>query len=224
RFGYQLASVGVTVVSGMARGIDTSAHRGSLKAKGRTFAVLGSGLLNIYPPENIKLAEDISINGAVISEFPLYMPPLSENFPRRNRIISGLSRAVLVVEAAKRSGALITADLALEQGRDVFAIPGKVDSPTSFGTNYLIKQGAKLIDSVADILDEYNIKENEQRLQAALSEQELSVVEHIKDGAQYIDDIAMRSGLSTPKLNSILLSLEIKGIIKNNPGDLYTIR
>ncbi len=155
RISSQLASLGVTVISGMARGIDSAAHEGALEVSGQTVAVLGSGLLNIYPPENIKLAKQISQNGAVISEFSLRTPPLRENFPRRNRIVSGLSRGVVVVEAAQRSGALITADLALDQGRDVFAVPGEVDSPTSYGTNYLIKQGAKLIDSAEDVLEEY---------------------------------------------------------------------
>ncbi|MDP8253716.1 MAG: DNA-processing protein DprA [Candidatus Kaelpia aquatica] len=156
RLSGQLASLGVTVISGMARGIDSAAHKGALEVGGRTVAALGSGLLNIYPPENIELAKQISKNGAVISEFPLRTAPLRENFPRRNRIISGLSKGVIVVEAALRSGALITADLALDQGRDIFAVPGEVDSPTSCGTNYLIKQGAKLIDSAEDVLEEYN--------------------------------------------------------------------
>jgi len=153
----QLASAGVTVVSGFARGIDTSAHKGALKAKGRTIAVLGSGLDNIYPVENKPLVEKIIKNGALISEFPMSMPPNKNNFPRRNRLISGLSRAVLVVEAANRSGALITADFALEQGRDVFAVPGTADRLLSMGTNSLIKQGAKLVDSAEDILEEFKI-------------------------------------------------------------------
>ncbi|MDP8234655.1 MAG: DNA-processing protein DprA [Candidatus Saelkia tenebricola] len=157
KFSYQLADLGVVIVSGMARGIDTAAHTGALKAKGKTVAVLGSGLLNIYPSENNILMEKIAATGVVITEFPLHSAPLRENFPRRNRIVSGLSRGVLVVEAAERSGALITADLALDQGRDVFAVPGKVDSPTSFGANYLIKQGAKLVNSIEDILEEYNL-------------------------------------------------------------------
>jgi DNA processing protein len=155
RLSMELASLGVTIISGMARGIDSAAHRGALKAGGRTVAVLGSGLLNIYPPENAELAKAIYKEGALVSEFPLKRAPLRENFPRRNRIVSGLSRGVAVIEAAQRSGALITADLALDQGRDVFALPGEVDSPTSYGTNYLIKQGAKLIDSAEDILEEY---------------------------------------------------------------------
>jgi DNA processing protein len=149
----RLAFSGVTVVSGLARGIDTAAHKGALKT-GRTIAVLGSGLGNIYPAENKPLSEKIARNGAVVSEFPMQMPPNKNNFPQRNRIISGLSAAVLVVEAANKSGALITADFALEQGRDVFALPGMAGRLSSAGTNSLIKQGAKLVDSAEDILEE----------------------------------------------------------------------
>src|SRR3989338_9654267 len=152
KLAYELAIRGVTIVSGMARGIDSAAHRGALRAKGRTIAVLGSGHNNIYPPENEKLYHEIVRNGAVVTEFENDMPPLPENFPQRNRIISGLSLGVVVVVAARNSGALITANFALEQGRDVFALPGKVDSQTSFGTNGLIKQGAKLVSCVDDIL------------------------------------------------------------------------
>ncbi len=153
----ELACCGLTVVSGLARGIDTAAHKGALKSKGRTVAVLGNGLSSVYPPENKVLSEQIILNGALISEFPMETPPYKHNFPRRNRVISGLSKAVLVVEAAKKSGALITADFALEQGRDVFAVPGMAGRPLSAGTNSLIKQGAKLIDTANDILEELGI-------------------------------------------------------------------
>ncbi len=151
---FELAAGGITIISGLARGVDSAAHRGALKAGGRTIAVLGSGLNIIYPPENEKLAREILQCGAVISEFPQGTAPLRQNFPRRNRIISGLSLGVVVVEAAKRSGALITANLALEQGREVFALPGKIDSFTSRGTHDLIKQGAKLVESAEDIIEE----------------------------------------------------------------------
>ncbi len=154
RISRDLALQGVTVVSGMARGIDSSAHRGAITAHGRTVAILGSGLDVIYPPENKKLFADIVENGAVVSEFPLGTPPRSTNFPARNRIISGISYGVVIVEAGEKSGSLITARLALEQGREVFAVPGSIDSAGSRGTNKLIKQGAKLIENTEDILEE----------------------------------------------------------------------
>jgi len=148
-----LVSRKICVVSGMARGIDTAAHKGALQGKGKTIAVLGSGFNNIYPPENKTLFAEISKNGAVISEFSLNTAPLRENFPRRNRIISGLCRAIVVVEAAQQSGSLITADLALNQGREVFAVPGIANSLNAQGTNKLIKEGAKLVENAQDIID-----------------------------------------------------------------------
>ena len=176
-FSYKLSCLGVVVVSGLARGIDTAAHQAAIN-KGRSIAVLGSGLLNIYPRENKRLAQSISEKGAVISEFPLFTSPLRENFPRRNRIVSGLSRGVLVVEAALRSGALITARLACEQDREVFAVPGKIDSVLSQGTNRLIKEGAKLVSSLEDMLEELNIdfkiRETADALEAGLKLGELS--------------------------------------------------
>jgi len=154
RFGRQLAQVGFCVVSGMARGIDTNAHAGAIKGKGRTIAVLGSGLGVIYPSENKELSEKIADNGAVISELPMTTPPNNRNFPPRNRIISGLSLGVLVVESTLRSGSAITAKWALEHGKDVFAIPGNIDSNYSRGTNKLIKDGAKLVEDISDIVEE----------------------------------------------------------------------
>jgi len=155
-FGAQLAGLGIVVISGLARGIDCAAHCGAL-TRGRTVAVLGSGLLEIYPRENKSLAAEIAEKGAVVSEFSLLTSPAKENFPRRNRVVSGLCRGVLVVEAAARSGALITAHLALEQNREVFAVPGKADSSVSQGTHQLIKEGAKLVETIDDILEELNI-------------------------------------------------------------------
>jgi DNA processing protein len=155
RFGQELARLRITVVSGLARGTDTAAHRGALAApEGRTIAFVGSGLLRTYPPENDRLLDEICGRGAAFSEFPLNAEPASVHFPRRNRLISGISQGVLVVEAAEKSGALITADWALEQGRDVFCLPGSIESPLSRGCHRLIKQGAKLVEEPADILEE----------------------------------------------------------------------
>jgi len=155
-FSDQLSKKGVVIVSGLARGIDTIAHQGALKG-GETIAVLGSGLLNIYPRENKGLVQEIASSGVVVSEFPLLTSPSRENFPRRNRIVSGISRGVLVIEATSRSGALITAHAACEQNREVFAIPGSINSPLSKGTHILIKEGAKLVDCLDDILEELNL-------------------------------------------------------------------
>ena len=157
RLSYDLAACGITVISGLARGIDGAAHRGALKAQGRTLAVLGCGLARVYPPEHARLAGEIAERGAVISEYPMRTAPLAQNFPRRNRLISGLSLGVVIVEAAQKSGALITADCALEQGREVFAVPGPITRVTSEGTHALLKQGARLVTSVEDILEELRI-------------------------------------------------------------------
>ncbi|MBI4342113.1 MAG: DNA-protecting protein DprA [Candidatus Omnitrophica bacterium] len=155
---YELALRGVTVVSGLARGIDGAAHRGALRASGRTLAVLGSGLSRVYPDEHRQLAKEIAGHGAVLSEYPMETQPLPRHFPQRNRLISGLSLGVVVVEAAQRSGALITADCALEQGREVFAVPGPMTAVTSHGTHQLLKQGARLVTSVEDILEELRLQ------------------------------------------------------------------
>jgi len=230
KFAQELSNLGITVVSGMARGIDSAAHRGALKSKSRTISVLGSGLAEIYPPENKKLFDEISQNGAVISEFPMKAKPLAHNFPRRNRIISGLSLGVIVVEAAKNSGALITADFALEQGREVFAIPGKVDSTTSFGTNRLIKQGAKLVNCVEDIIEELKpqleihlkeikncgVKEN-----LDLSKTESRIFDVITSAPKHIDEIVRDSGFNINSVLSLLVTMEMKHVIKQLPGKLF---
>lgn len=236
-FAQKLGNLGISIVSGMARGIDSAAHRGALKIKARTIAVLGSGLANIYPPENKNLFEEISNNGAVISEFPMKTKPLAYNFPRRNRIISGLSLGVVVVEASRNSGALITVDSALEQSREVFAVPGKVDSATSFGTNSLIKQGAKLVSNVEDIIEELKpyfqnrIKEikskevakNKSRLIEApdLSNNESRLYGVISESPKHIDEIAVESGLNIDSTLSMLINMELRHIIRQLPGKLF---
>ncbi len=234
KFAFALAELGITVVSGMARGVDSASHRGALKAKGRTIAVLGSGLLNIYPPENEKLFEQIYQSGAVISEFPLETKPLATNFPRRNRIISGLSLGVVVAEASRNSGALITADLALEQGREVFAIPGKVDSVNSFGVNALIKQGAKLVSSVEDIISELHprlknlLKEPEKLKEKIISKADLNLnideqalYSLLDDKAKQIEQLVEESRLPVSNVMSILTKLELNRVIKQLPGKLF---
>ncbi len=231
RLGFELASRGVTIVSGLARGIDSSAHKGALKAKKRTIAVLGSGLANIYPEEHKDLADKISESGAVISEFPMRTIPDKGNFPKRNRIISGLSLGVVCVEAAEKSGALITCDCALEQGREVFAVPGKVDSITSKGTNKLIKQGAKLAQGVEDILEELNLcnfaschSGNLRSCTAvstagnALDKDESLVYTLLSSDPKHMDNICQESGIGLNRIAGILLNLEIKKFAKQLPG------
>jgi DNA processing protein len=224
----ELSQKGFTIISGMARGIDAYAHKGAIEAQGRTIAVMGSGFDHIYPKENKELAEDIARNGAVISEFPMDMLPLKQNFPRRNRIISGLSLGLLVVEAAKNSGALITADFALEQGRDVFALPGKIDSHTSFGTNGLIKQGAKLVSCVEDIIEEFEIplahsikKEAQTEIEAKSkldNEDEAALFNCISKDTIQLDELVEKTNLDISKVSDILLRLQLKKLIRQLPG------
>jgi len=216
----------IVVVSGLARGIDSEAHRGALET-GRTVAVLGCGLDVVYPPENDKLYSDIAANGAVISEFPRHTGPEPGNFPMRNRIISGLCRGVVVVEAQEKSGALITADFALEQGRDVFAVPGPINSKTSVGTNNLIKQGAKLVSSLADIIEEYEVlagpvsKEPQQAILSFLSGEESQIMEIIANDPGHFDSLLERTGFNIGQLSTLLLQLELRGIIVALPGNYY---
>ena len=232
RFGAGLAGARFTVVSGLARGIDLCAHRGALAAGGRTVAVLGNGLADIYPPEHRKAADEIARQGAVISEFPMDTSPAPENFPRRNRIISGLSLGVLVVEAGQKSGAMITASTAAEQGKDVFAIPGRIDSPFTVGTHRLIQDGAKLVHCLEDILEEYpEIVRPADRSTAAeqgtlalglrLDPQEEAILGTLDEEPLTVDQIAQRSGLSVTAISAQLTLLELKHLIRSLPGQRF---
>lgn len=232
KFAADLSEKGFTIISGMARGIDTYAHRGALKQKGRTIAVMGSGFRHIYPQENKELLEEIARNGAVISEFPIETLPFKENFPRRNRVISGLSLGVLVAEAARNSGALITADFALEQGREVFALPGKVNSGTSFGTNELIKQGAKLVSDIEDIIEEFIIPINKRQnknnqidpkiLKSGLKDGEESKIYNLLSGNSIqLDELVEKTDMDISRIYDILLRLQMKKLIQQLPGKQF---
>jgi DNA processing protein len=217
----------LTIVSGLARGIDSISHQAALKAGGRTIAVLGSGLDIIYPPENKKLANRIAESGAVISEFLLGTKPEATNFPQRNRVISGLCLGTVIVEAGPKSGALLTAQHALEQNREVFAVPGDIRAQGSKGTNSLIKQGAKLVGSVEDILieigqlvDDSAIKRPNPALET-LSKEEKNIFELLSTEPNHIDNIAKQSGFRTGDALSILLSLELKDLVKQLPGKTF---
>ena len=222
RISMGLSRNGVTVVSGLARGVDSLAHRGALAAGGRTIGVLGCGVDIIYPPENRDLFEQVAAQGAVISEFPMGTPPDSDHFPIRNRVISGLSLGVAVVEATLRSGSLITARFALDQGRDVYAVPGNVDSARSQGTNRLIKEGAKLVTRAEDILEEiHHIPRPaipEALPQPKLSEEESRVYLTLEHETLHIDQIIALTAFSSSKVSAILLALELAGHVKQLPG------
>src|SRR3954471_5512508 len=230
KLAYQLAYAGLTVISGLARGIDTAAHQGALAAKGRTIAVIGSGLLKLYPPENAALAEKIrGGNGAVVSEFSMEIEPDRQTFPMRNRIISGWSQGLLVIEAGVNSGALISVAQALEQGRNVYAVPGHINAPTAIGSNRLIQQGAKLVMDASDILDDLQIllPESQPMLQAGvralppLSDDERRVYDAIRETETSIDDIASKSELPSGTVSSTLLRLELKKLVKQLPGKYF---
>jgi DNA processing protein len=194
-------------VSGLARGIDTAAHKGALKARGRTIAVLGSGIASIYPPENERLAEEIAVSGALISEFPIDSQAVKTNFPRRNRIISGLSLGTVVVEGSLTSGALITAEFALEQGREVFAIPGAVSNPMSKGPHMLIKQGAKLVENVFDIIEEID-----PTFKQVLSPLERQILGVLSDKPATPDTIQRKTGIMPNVLQRCIGKLVQKGL------------
>jgi DNA processing protein len=232
KLAYQLAYVGVTVVSGGARGIDTAAHQGALSAKGRTVAVLGNGINIVFPPENVELFERIAAHGAVLTQFPFNRKADKQSFPIRNRIVAGMSLGTVVVEANLVSGALITANFAVEYGRQVFAVPGRIDSPQSKGCHDLIKKGAKLCEGAEDVLSEFEylfpasnrppspaesgtlpaltLSENEQKVYEVLSHEEVAM-----------DDVIRRSGLPASAASVTLLSLEMKRLIKQVPGKLF---
>lgn len=233
---YELASMGFTIVSGMAIGIDKFAHQGAIKAQGNTIAVLGSGVNYIYPHENKALYYEIIKNGAVISEFPLYTKPERYNFPRRNRIISGLSLGTIVVEARLRSGALITASFAIEQGREVFAVPGPLNNETSKGTNRLIKNGAKLVQTVDDILEEINVSQlkeikkktkNSEKLTSSidveLSKEEQELLKYIDYEPKNVEEIIKSSKLKANVVERTLMMLEIKGLVTQIPGHQFRL-
>lgn len=232
KLAYQLAYVGVTVVSGGARGIDTAAHQGAIAAKGRTIAVLGTGINVVWPAENRELFERVVANGAVLTQFPFNRPGDKQSFPIRNRIVAGLTMGTIVVEAALNSGAMITANFATEYGRQVFAVPGRIDSPRSKGCHDLIKKGAKLCEGAEDVLSEFEylfpatnkppsaaetgvlpaieLSGNEQKVYDVLSSEEISV-----------DDVIRQSGLPSSAASVALLSLEMKRLIRQLPGKLF---
>lgn len=228
RIAYDLAKAGVTIVSGLALGVDGVAHRAALEAGGRTIAVLGSGVDVIYPGKHRDLAHRIAQQGAVVSEYPLGTQPDRFNFPARNRIISGLSRGVVVVEAPERSGALITVDFAAEQGRDAFAVPGPIHAPQSAGCLRILREGATLVRSAEDILEDLHIRplatEESEEIAASLSDGERRLLSLMTLEPQHIDDIAAKLNLSVGEVSGELMMLELQGSVRSGGGGYYSRR
>lgn len=231
RFGYQLSYAGVAVVSGGARGIDTAAHQGALSAKGRTIAVLGTGINRVFPPENADLFHQIAEKGAVITQFPFDRPADKQSFPIRNRIVAGMTLGTAVIEANLSSGALITADFAVEYGRQVFAVPGRIDSPRSRGCHELIKKGAKLCEGIEDILGDFEYlfppsnrpdSETEPVATVPLGAAEQALYSVLGQGEMEADELIRASGLSTSAANVALFSLEMKRLVRQAPGRRFT--
>lgn len=220
-----LAAAGVTIVSGLARGIDTAAHRAALQAGGRTIAVCGCGLDIIYPPQNRRLAGDIVERGALISEYPIGVPPDGPHFPARNRIISGLSRGVLVVEAPRRSGALITTNFALEQGRDVYAVPGSAKSRQSEGCHELIRAGAALVTRADEILEELNVAASQSAVQSRMvlpeTDSERRLLDCVGAEPRHVNELSVDSGLPIHEVNGTLLTMELKGLVRQSGAQHY---
>ena len=222
-----LARNGITIVSGLARGIDSEAHRAALDAGGRTMAVLGCGIDRIYPPENRRMAEEIAAHGAIVTDYPVGTAPEGGNFPPRNRIISGLSLGVLIIEAGRRSGARITADYAAEQGRDVFAVPGSIFARGSVGTHALIQEGAKLVSSPEDVMEELNltmvVEQAEARQVLPADETELTLLKHLSAEPVHVDDLCQQVGVSIAEVTSTLAMMELKGMVRQMGGMRYVI-
>ena len=245
RIAHLLAASGFTIVSGLARGIDTAAHRGAIAAGGRTIAVQGRGLGGVFPPENEDLAETISKNGALVSELPVNFEPIGANFPARNRIIAGMSLATIVIEARKRSGALITARLAMEYNRDVMAVPGRIDNPCSEGPNSLIRDGATLITGIDDIMEtlgaigntiKSHVEIQSSKAQTAvektlfddvelnLSDDETVIYKQLSKDPVHIDSVIVHTGRTVGKVNSALTALQLKGLVKQMPGNFFSVK
>jgi DNA processing protein len=233
RLAYQLGKAGFCVVSGLARGIDTAGHKGALKGGGRTVAVLGGAIDKLYPPENEALAEQVVEHGALVSEFPLGREPDRTTFPYRNRVVSGLSMGIIVVEANVKSGAMITANEALEQGKTVFAVPGRIDTPQARGTHRLIKNGARLIEDIDDVIEEFEFlipREKKEKAAAmparpevSLSTDEQTIVRALWKGGLDVDSLTREVALKIAQVNALLIGLEMKKVVRILPGRMVEL-